>query len=407
MVAKEITLVRHGETTANAAGVWQGATNSLLSERGRRQAEAAGRRLQQESFDLVVASDLGRTQQTASAIGFDYETDSRWRELQLGAWEGMTRAEIIAAYPEEAAAFWTGQDMSIEGSETIAELVARVGEALGDVAARLSDDGRALVVTHGGPIFGIVAESLGIASPPPLSGVANTSFTRLWLNGSDRQVPVYNDFGHVISAGAAPEEATEVVLIRHGQTRANLEHRWQGQSDWGLTDEGVRQAERLAAGLQGVDVVYSSPLSRARVTAGKVADRHGLDIHEDEGLKEIGFGEWESKTVEEIRQIDAEGFDRLWSGEDFRRGRTGETFVEVADRMDQAVRRIVTAHPGRRVAVVSHGGATRAFATRVLGMDFADRHRLPILGNTALGRVDYSDRGRVVAKWNVAPHLAP
>ncbi len=74
--------------------------------------------------------------------------------------------------------------------------------------------------------------------------------------------------------------------------------------------------------------------------------------------------------------------------------------------MERAVSRIVATHPGKRVAVVSHGGATRAFATRVLGMDFAQRHRLPILGNTAFGRIDYSDRGRAVAKWNVAPHLA-
>ena len=405
-MAKEITLIRHGETTANAAGVWQGSTNSLLSDRGQQQAAAAGARLNQEAFDVVVASDLGRTQQTATAIGFEYELDPRWRELQLGAWEGLTRAEIIAKYPEEAAAFWTGQDMSIDGSETIGELTVRVGEAVASIDARLPEDGRALVVTHGGPIFGVVAETLGISSPPPLSGVANTSLTRLVLNNTHREVAVYNDFGHLAERAGDPEGATQIVLIRHGQTKANLEHRWQGQSDWGLTDDGVRQAELLAAELEGIDAVYSSPLSRARVTADKVAEQGDLEVAEDEALQEIGFGTWESKTVEEILEIDPEGFARLRSGEDFRRGTTGETFTEVADRMEQAVERIVAAHPGERVAVVSHGGATRAFATRVLGMGFPQRHRLPILGNTALGRVDYSDRGRVVAKWNVAPHLA-
>jgi len=405
-VAKEITLIRHGETTANAAGVWQGSTNSLLSDRGQQQAAAAGARLNEEAFDVVVASDLGRTQQTATAIGFEYELDPRWRELQLGAWEGLTRAEIIAKYPEEAAAFWTGQDMSIDGSETIGELTVRVGEAVASIDARLPEDGRALVVTHGGPIFGVVAETLGISSPPPLSGVANTSLTRLVLNNTHREVAVYNDFGHLAERAGDPEGATQIVLIRHGQTKANLEHRWQGQSDWGLTDDGVRQAELLAAELEGIDAVYSSPLSRARVTADKVAEQGDLEVAEDEALQEIGFGTWESKTVEEILEIDPEGFARLRSGEDFRRGTTGETFTEVADRMEQAVERIVAAHPGERVAVVSHGGATRAFATRVLGMGFPQRHRLPILGNTALGRVDYSDRGRVVAKWNVAPHLA-
>ena len=405
-MAKAITLVRHGETTANAAGVWQGSTNSLLSDRGQQQAAQAGARLQQEAFDVVVASDLGRTQQTAAAIGFEFELDPRWRELQLGAWEGMTRAEIIATYPEEAAAFWTGQDMSIDGSETIGQLTVRVGEALESIEARLPADGRALVITHGGPIFGIVAEILGISSPPPLSGVANTSLTRLVLNEAHREVAVYNDFGHLAERAGDPDGVTQIVMVRHGQTKANLEHRWQGQSDWGLTDDGVRQAELLAAELEGIDAVYSSPLSRARITAGKVAEQGGLEVAEDEALQEIGFGTWESKTVEEILEIDPEGFARLRSGEDFRRGTTGETFTEVADRMEQAVARIVAAHPGERVAVVSHGGATRAFATRVLGMDFARRHRLPILGNTALGRIDYSDRGRVVAKWNVAPHLA-
>jgi probable phosphoglycerate mutase len=290
VVAKKITLVRHGETTANAAGVWQGSTNSLLSERGQQQAAEAGARLQQEAFDVVIASDMGRTQQTARAIGFEYELDPRWRELQLGAWEGMTRAEIIATYPAEAAAFWTGQDVSIDGSETIGDLTARVGEAVASLEARLPESGRALVVTHGGPIFGIVAETLGISSPPPLSGVANTSITRLVLNNTHREVTVYNDFGHLTERVGDPDGATQIVLIRHGQTRANLEHRWQGQSDWGLTDQGVRQAELLAAELEGIDVVYSSPLSRARITAGKVAERPGLEVTEDESLREIEDG---------------------------------------------------------------------------------------------------------------------
>ena len=77
------------------------------------------------------------------------------------------------------------------------------------------------------------------------------------LNETHREVAVYNDFGHLTERAGDPDGATQIVLIRHGQTKANLQHRWQGQSDWGLTDDGVRQAERLAAELEGIDVVYS------------------------------------------------------------------------------------------------------------------------------------------------------
>ena len=111
----EIWLVRHGETTANAAGVWQGHGSVGLSERGREQAAVVGRRLARTAFDVVVASDLERTRATAAAAGLRAETDPAWREMDIGRWEGLHREEVVARYGDELRALVAGQEVAAGG----------------------------------------------------------------------------------------------------------------------------------------------------------------------------------------------------------------------------------------------------------------------------------------------------
>jgi broad specificity phosphatase PhoE len=93
---------------------------------------------------------------------------------------------------------------------------------------------------------------------------------------------------------------TTLLLVRHGETDWNRDGRWQGQSDTPLNEVGRQQAVRVAEELDGIDVVYSSDLARARETAEIVAERLGLDVELDERLRERSFGAWEGKTGPEI-----------------------------------------------------------------------------------------------------------
>ena len=149
-----LILVRHGETDWNALRRFQGQTDVPLNAAGRRQAQALGTRLAGAAPDVLYASDLRRAWDTAQAIaatvGLAVQPEPRLREVDFGAWEGLTYAQISQRYPEAVAA-WQADPSGVappEG-EALEELVARVQAALDDVLRR-HPEGSAMVVAHGG-----------------------------------------------------------------------------------------------------------------------------------------------------------------------------------------------------------------------------------------------------------------
>src|SRR5688572_2831663 len=94
-----------------------------------------------------------------------------------------------------------------------------------------------------------------------------------------------------------------LLIARHGQTKHNLDHRYQGQIDAPLNETGVEQAAQLADRLSAekVDVLYSSDLLRCVQTAELVAKKNRVDINKDERLRELSFGEWEGMSYNEIQ----------------------------------------------------------------------------------------------------------
>jgi probable phosphoglycerate mutase len=151
-----LLLIRHGESTWNAAGRWQGWGDPPLSERGRTQAAALAARVAGAGIARLVSSDLVRAAETADilavALGLPAERDPRLRERDLGRWSGLTEEEIRAAYPDELARFRAREaELRPGGGEARAEFVARVAPALSDLAASARSSPVA-VVTHMGVI---------------------------------------------------------------------------------------------------------------------------------------------------------------------------------------------------------------------------------------------------------------
>jgi len=404
-MAKRIILVRHAQTTANLEHRWQGATDTSFTDLGHEQMRRLRERLADLEPCIVVASDLSRAAGTASAIGFTPELDSRWREPNVGAWEGLTFHEIEDRHPGQLGALLDGEDIALGGGERLSDVAIRVSEAFEDVAGRLEEGESAVVVSHGLALLALVAAVVGTKRPAPIQLMMNTGVTTLSITDHGPQLAGYNDTSHLSDDGPRRSEDTHVVLIRHGETPANIEQRWQGHADWPLTDNGEAQARNLATTLPPLTAIYSSPLQRAHDTALAVGRAQGTSVSVVDALKEIGFGAWENMTRAEIEASDPGAIEQLRGGVDIVRGGNGETFTGVRDRMTDALRAIVAAHPGETVGVVSHGGASRAYLTGVLGVAFEDRNRLRSLGNTAYGRIAYGPRGPRMAAWNAAPHL--
>jgi len=142
-------LVRHGQSTWNAEGRWQGSADPPLSVLGEHQARAAGEAVEHLGVQRVVTSDLERARRTGELLvpdGMPIQVAPALRERHAGEWEALTRAEIEAGYPGFLAEH--RRPPGFEDDETLlARVLPAVAGLLGDPAAAVT-----LVVTHGGVI---------------------------------------------------------------------------------------------------------------------------------------------------------------------------------------------------------------------------------------------------------------
>jgi broad specificity phosphatase PhoE len=163
-----LLLIRHAESIWNAAGRWQGHADPPLSERGRQEAEALARELARAGLERVVTSDLARAIETGAALagglGIPALRCPGLRELDVGRWTGLTRAEVAARDPEALAAFDAGGESApAGGGETRAALARRARASLAALA-RTWPDSCVGVVTHLGVIRALVGEALDHAA---------------------------------------------------------------------------------------------------------------------------------------------------------------------------------------------------------------------------------------------------
>jgi probable phosphoglycerate mutase len=202
--------------------------------------------------------------------------------------------------------------------------------------------------------------------------------------------------------------ATELWLVRHGETEWSLNGRHTGRTDIPLTEIGRQRAVVLGEFLAGTKfaAVLVSPMRRARETC----ELAGLEDHAvvDEGLKEWDYGLYEGKTTKQI-QADIPGWD-VWKNEIV----GGETVEQVGARADGVIARaLATAvsenqDPGRpaaagelggKVALFAHAHILRILAARWIGLD-ARGGALFSLGTGSVSVLGWERETRVVRRWN-------
>jgi broad specificity phosphatase PhoE len=194
-----------------------------------------------------------------------------------------------------------------------------------------------------------------------------------------------------------------VFLIRHGETEWNRDGRWQGHTDVPLSAAGLQQASRLARLLteEGTrfDALYSSDLNRAWETAAAIGGALGLSPAAAPALREINLGAWAGKTPAEIALAFPDEWRRIQTDEDIPRG-GGETFAAFQARVVDWLDRTAGSHAGGKICAVTHGGCVRAVLLHALALTWAERERIPPIGNASITVVEHSADGWKIVRMN-------
>ncbi|MFF4443063.1 bifunctional RNase H/acid phosphatase [Streptomyces sp. NPDC001621] len=202
------------------------------------------------------------------------------------------------------------------------------------------------------------------------------------------------------------------VLLRHGETPLTPQKRFSGSggTDPSLSDAGREQARRVAEALARrgtVQAVVASPLARTRETAGIVAARLGLDVTVDDGLRETDFGAWEGLTFGEVRERHPEDLNAWLADPEAHPTGGGESFAETATRIAATRDKLVAAHAGRTVLLVTHVTPIKTFVRLALGAPPESLFRMELSAASLSAVAYYADGNASVRLFNETSHLRP
>ncbi|MEU9484475.1 bifunctional RNase H/acid phosphatase [Streptomyces decoyicus] len=200
------------------------------------------------------------------------------------------------------------------------------------------------------------------------------------------------------------------VLLRHGETPLTPEKRFSGSggTDPALSAAGRRQAEETAAGLAArgtIQAVVSSPLRRCRETAGAVADRLGLEVRIEEGLRETDFGAWEGLTFAEVRERYPDDLDAWLGSAKVAPTGGGESFATVARRVAVARDKLLARYAGKTVLVVTHVTPVKTLVRLALGAPPESLFRMELSAASISVVAYYSDGNASLRLLNDTSHL--
>ena len=205
------------------------------------------------------------------------------------------------------------------------------------------------------------------------------------------------------------KEQTEFVFVRHGQTDGNLTRNLQGQSNTDLDETGIRQVKLLALRLKNhppFDAIISSDLKRTLDTAKILVDGIGGNIIPTPALREWNLGLLQGRSWDEL-QIE---FPEIIKA--FRNSRIdvevpgGERRSEMEKRIWDCLDGLACTYTGKRLLLVTHGGALRAIFRHIVGMPDGN-NLLPQTSNASYNSCTWTAGTWQMTCWNDTAHLSP
>ncbi|MFF3210810.1 bifunctional RNase H/acid phosphatase [Streptomyces sp. NPDC002886] len=254
-------------------------------------------------------------------------------------------------------------------------------------------------------------------SPAPASG-PDTAGTGTGADSGSGTAPAPASAAATGSAPAAGQgwgpdmgPPATFVLLRHGETALTPQKRFSGSgrgSDPELSEAGRRQAAAVAESLAArgtIETVISSPLRRCRETAQAVADRLGLTVTVEEGLREVDFGAWEGLTFAEARERHPEDLQAWLDSPKAAPTGGGESFATATRRISATRDRLLAEHAGRTVLLVSHVTPVKILVRLALGAPPEALFRMELSAASLSAVAYYADGNASVRLLNDTSHL--
>ncbi|MEG3437936.1 histidine phosphatase family protein [Pannus brasiliensis CCIBt3594] len=432
-MATRVIIVRHGQSSYNAQQKIQGRSDgSVLTEKGRLDAEKVGEALKSIEIAALYCSPLQRAKSTAEVIQSKLDNPpalqptDRLLEIDLPIWENMVKEEVKAGFPREYRD-WHDRPHEFkmilaDGSEhyPVLSLYEQAKEFWQDVIPRHQGQ-TILIVAHNGINRCLLLSAIGI----PVSRYHSIQQSNCCINvlnftgdfGDPVQVESLNQTAHLgipLPPPRPPFHGTRLLLVRHGETQWNRDKRFQGIRDIPLNENGKAQALQAAKFLKetAIDNAVTSPLSRPKETAEIILQYHpNVTLDNRVDLTEICHGLWEGMLEEEI-ESNFPGMLHEWKvAPETVQMPEGENLQQVWDRAIACWEEIVETYSAgdgpKTVMVVAHDAINKVILCYLLGLKPANFWYIK-QGNGAVSVIDYpkgAGSTPVIQAINITYHL--
>ncbi len=201
---------------------------------------------------------------------------------------------------------------------------------------------------------------------------------------------------------------TKLLIIRHGQSEANLQGIFVGHTDSPLSHLGKRQAEVTADYIVSnfhVDGVYASDLERAFYTGKAVADRLGLTVTAVSGMREIFAGDWETVKFDTLATEYGEAYQIWLKDIGLAQTRNGESVAQLQQRIGDTLRTIAEENEGKTVVVATHATPIRTFMHLCSGLPLSEMKNIPWVSNASVTTAVYENGSFTIVEAGHDAHL--
>ena len=187
-----------------------------------------------------------------------------------------------------------------------------------------------------------------------------------------------------------------LYITRHGETEWNTQRRLQGWRNSPLTKKGIAQGNLLRDAVKKYNItkIYTSTSERAVKTAMAARGKTTIPVELMDELREMNMGDWEGRTIDEIKEREPENFSNYWNAPHLFVKNTGEDFDEILDRSKKAIEKILEEEKEGNILIVTHGVTLKALMSHFSDEGFSHFWTKPVVMQASISLIEVEDIGQ-------------